>query len=164
MGAGAVIGGAPTWVYVLLAVLIALGIRRLRTREVPLVVALLPSAAFLIWSLIAARAFAVAAGSEVAAITWVVGVGVGAASAYLLAEPRGMLLPNGRVRQPGTPVPLVLYLTVFVVRFACGAWGAIRPEQALLAATIGVGVGAAMTGRLVAGVFRWRRGDVGAYA
>ena len=154
---GAVIGGAPTWVYVLLAVLVALGIRRLRTREVPVVVALLPSAAFLIWSLFGARAFAAAAGAEVAVITWATGAAIGAASAFALSEPRGMVLPDGRVRQPGTPVPLILYVTVFVVRFACGAWGAIRPEHAVFATTIGVGVGAAMTGRLVAGVFRWRR-------
>lgn len=159
MGAGAIAGGAPTWVYVLLAALVALGIRRLRTREVPVVVALIPSAAFLIWSLLGARTFAHGVGIEIAGLAWVGGVAIGAASAVVAPEPRATLLPGGRVRQPGSWLPLVLYLTVFVVRFACGAWAAIRPEQAVTATAIGVAVGAAMTGRLVAGVLRWQRAD-----
>ena len=62
--------GAPTWVYVLLAALVLLGTRRLKTRETPLVVALIPSAAFLIWSLVGASAFAGHAEVELAVSAW----------------------------------------------------------------------------------------------
>jgi len=160
MGAGAIAGGAPAWVYGLLAALVVLGGRRLRTRDVPVVVALIPGAAFLIWSLVGARAFALFTGGEIAALAWAGGVAIGVASAVAAPDPRATLLPGGRVRQPGSVLPLLLYLAVFVVRFACGAWAAIRPEQAVTATAIGVAVGAGVTGRLVAGVLRWRRAEI----
>ncbi len=50
--AGAVLGGAPAWVYLLLVVLIALGIRRLKVREVPIIVALISVFAFCVWSVV----------------------------------------------------------------------------------------------------------------
>lgn len=148
--------GAPSWVYILLAALLLLGIRRLKTRDVPVAVALIPSAAFLLWSLIGANAFAGRAGVALAAAAWIIGAAVGAASAVALPEPRGQRLPDGHVRQPGSWLPLVLYLGVFVVRFACGAWAAIHPAQANTATAIGIAVGAAVTLRLLVGVTRWR--------
>lgn len=156
MRAGQIPAGAPVWVYALLVVLVVLGVRRLRTRETPVAVALLPSAAFLIWSLVGAAALAARAGAPLAAGAWLAGAGVGATSALLLPDPRGQRLAGGRVRQPGTWLPLALYLGVFVVRFACGAWAAIHPDQAIAATAIGTAVGAAVTARLVVGVVRWR--------
>lgn len=148
--------GAPSWVYILLAVLLLLGIRRLKTRDVPVLVALIPSAAFLIWSLIGANAFASRVGFAIAVTTWLVGAGIGAVSAITLPDPRGLRLPDARVRQPGSWLPLILYISVFVIRFACGAWAAIHPAQADAATAIGIAVGAAVTLRLLVGVTRWR--------
>ncbi|HEX8578351.1 MAG TPA: DUF6622 family protein [Allosphingosinicella sp.] len=148
--------GAPGWVYILLAALVALGIRRLKTRETPLLVALIPSAAFLIWSVVGASAFAAHTGVALAVAAWVAGALCGGASGVFLPEPRGERLANGRVRQPGSWLPLILYICVFLVRYACGAWGAIVPAQANMATAIGIAVGAAMTARLVIGVIRWR--------
>ena len=149
--------GAPTWVYLLLAGLVALGVRRLRTREVPVVVALIPSAAFLIWSGLGLIGYAARFGVAPALIAGAVGLGIGVASAWALPEPRAALLPGGRVRQPGSPLPLILYLGVFAIRFACGAWAAIEPARAGLATGLGIVAGLAVTARLVAGVVRWRR-------
>jgi hypothetical protein len=148
--------GAPTWVYVLLAALVALGVRRLKTRETPLLVALIPSAAFLIWSLVGASAFAGQVGAAFAATAWLTGAAFGGASGVLLPDARGERLANGRLRQPGSRLPLILYLAVFLVRYACGAWGALVPAHSHTAAAIGIAVGAAMTARLVVGVTRWR--------
>jgi hypothetical protein len=148
--------GAPAWVYLLLVALVILGIRRLKTRETPLIVALIPSGAFLIWSLVGASAFAGRVGLASAAGVWLAGAACGAVSGLVLPEPRGERLENGRVRQPGSWLPLLLYLGVFVIRFACGAWAAIVPERADMAAAIGIGVSAALTARLVVGVTRWR--------
>ena len=156
MHASDIATGAPTWAYVLLAALVVLGVRRLTTRTVPIAVALIPSIAFLVWSVFGAMAFAGSAGVVPAALAWLVGAGVGAVSGVLLPEPRGQRLSGARVCQPGSPLPLILYLGVFVVRFACGAWAAIQPPQALLAITIGIAVGAAMTARLLVGIARWR--------
>ena len=148
--------GAPLWVYALLVALIVLGLRRVRTREVPITVALIPAVAFLIWSLFGAWSFANVAGVGVALLTWLAGAAVGATTGVLLPEPRGQRLHDGRVRLPGTWMPLALYLGVFVVRFGCGAWAAIVPQQATLATAIGVAVSAAMTARLITSFVRWR--------
>ena len=156
MPANHIATGAPVWVYVLLVGLVILGVRRLRTRELPLVVALIPSAAFLIWSILGAAAFASHAGVALAAAAWLGGALVGAVSGILLPEPRGERLPGGRVRQPGSWLPLAQYLGVFVVRFACGAWAAIVPAQANTATAIGIAVSAVVTARLLVGVARWR--------
>lgn len=156
MHAGDIARGAPTWVYILLAALIVLGVRRLRTREVPVVVALIPSAAFLIWSLTGVAAFAERAGFGLAAIAWLTGVAVGATSGVTLPDARAQRLPGGRVRQFGSAVPLALYLGVFVIRFACGAWAGIVPDQANLATAIGIAAGAAVMARLIVSVLRWK--------
>jgi hypothetical protein len=148
--------GAPPWVYALLAALLILGARRLKTRETPLMVALIPSAAFLIWSLAGAIAFAGHAGAAWAAGAWLGGAAIGAASGAILPEPRGERLANGRIRQAGSWLPMVLYLGVFAIRFACGAWAAIAPLQAETATAIGIAAGAAVTARLLVGVSRWR--------
>ncbi|KQN19491.1 hypothetical protein ASE86_13600 [Sphingomonas sp. Leaf33] len=155
MHASSIVTGAPPWVYALLVGLVILGVRRLRTREVPVAVALLPSIAFLIWSLVGVAMFARYAGIVPAGGAWLLGAAIGAASAVLLPEPAGERLAGGRVRLPGSAVPLVLYLGVFVVRFACGAWAAIAPASADLATGIGIAVGAAVMARLIVGITRW---------
>ena len=151
-----IVTGAPAWVYVLLVVLILLGARRLRTREMPVIVAMIAPAAFLAWSIAGVIVFAAQAGAGIAVGAWFAGAAVGALTAVLLPEPRGQRLRGGTVCFSGSWVPLILYVGVFVVRFACGAWAAIKPEQAVIATTIGVAVSAAMTTRLVVGVTRWR--------
>jgi hypothetical protein len=155
MQAGSILGGAPIWVYVLLAGLIALGIRRLKPREVPLVVALIPVTAFFLWSVIGALSFAQSAGAVFAAIAWVSGIGTGAISAFVLPEARAKRIAGGRILLPGSWMPLCLYMTVFIARFACGAWAAIVPAQALVATAIGIAIGAALTGRLAMWVLNW---------
>jgi hypothetical protein len=154
---GAIAGGAPAWVYVLLIVLIALGVRRLKMREVPLFVALIPVAAFFLWSLIGAASFAVRAGAGIAMLAWVGGAVLGVASAFVLPDPAATRIPGNRIRLPASWVPLALYLSVFVVRFACGAWAAIVPAAATAASALGLAVSAAVTMRLATGALSWRQ-------
>ena len=151
-----ILSGAPIWVYFLLAGLIALGVRRLRTRTVPIVVALIAPAAFLIWSLTGAFAFGGDNGMVVALAIWAAGAAIGAVSGYLLPEPQGERLPGKRVTLPGSWMPLFTYLTVFVLRFICGAWAAMVPAQAFQAGALAIGISAMMTARLVVAVLRWR--------
>ena len=157
MTIGDILGGAPPWAYALLLVLIALGVRRLTTREVPVVVAMIPVIAFAAWSLVGVTSAARQPGYQMAIAGWTGGIVVGIASALVLPEARGVRLPGKRVRLPGSPSSLVLYLAVFVGRFACGAWAATEPSQAAVANAIGAAIGAAMTARLVASVVQWRR-------
>ena len=154
--AGMIVQGAPGWVWVLLMALVALGVRRLRTRETPQAVAMIAPVAFLVWSIVGAIGFAGAAPPIFAATALIGGAAIGAASGVLLPDRHATRLPGGRVRQPGSPVPLILYVSVFVVRFACGAWAVIEPDQATMATAIGVAVSSATSARLIVGVLRWR--------
>lgn len=156
MHAAEIARGAPTWVYVLLIALIILGVRRLKARETPVLVALIPSTAFLVWSIVGATMFAGRAGIIASASAWLAGGIIGGISGIFLPEPRGEYLPGRRVRQAGSWLPLVLYLGVFSVRFACGAWAAMVPSQANTATAIGIAAGAAVMMRLLIGVARWR--------
>ena len=155
MHPGQIATGAPPWVWVLLAGLVLLGIRRLRTREMPAVLAVLPAIAFLGWNLWNAYAYTRVAGAAFMLAVVAAGAAIGAASAVALPEPRGQRLPGNRVRLPGTALPLLLYLTVFAARFGCGAWAAIVPGAAARAAGLALAVGAAATARLIVGVARW---------
>ncbi|WP_294302581.1 DUF6622 family protein [uncultured Sphingomonas sp.] len=155
MHASNIATGAPAWVYALLVGLVVLGVRRLRTRDVPVAVAVIPSIAFLVWSLFGVAAFAQHVGLISAVAAWIAGAVIGGASGQVLPDPRGQQLAGGRVRQPGSPVPLILYLGVFAAKFACGAWAAIVPASANTATTIGIAIGAAMTARLIVGILRW---------
>lgn len=87
------------------------------------------------------------------------GASLGVVTTLFLAEPRGERRRHGRVLLPATWLPLILYLAVFVARFACGAWAAIRPDQALVATAVATAISAAMTARLIAAVARWRYSD-----
>jgi hypothetical protein len=153
--AGAILGGAPAWVYVLLFVLIALGIRRLKVREVPIIVALIPVFAFSAWSVVAVARLVTNNGSYAAVAAWLGGLLFGVISALVLPEARATRTAGGRVCQPASWSPLVLYLTVFVGRFACGAWAAIEPDEAVTANAIGTAIGAATTARLIMSVMQW---------
>lgn len=153
--AGAILGGAPAWVYILLVVLIALGLRRLKVREVPIIVALIPVFAFSAWSVVGLASLVTRNGAFPTVPAWLGGVLLGVISALMLPEARAIRIPGGRVRQPASLSPLILYLTVFVGRFACGAWAAIKPDEAVMANAVGTAVGAAMTARLIMSVVQW---------
>lgn len=151
-----ILGGAPAWVYVLLVMLITLGIRRLKVREVPIIVALIPVFAFSAWSVVGVTMLVTKHGPYPAVAAWIVGLLIGVISALILPEARAARMTGGRIRQPASWSPLILYLTVFVGRFACGAWAAIKPDQAFSADAVGTAIGAAMTARLITSVFQWR--------
>ena len=153
--AGAVLGGAPAWVYVLLVLLIALGIRRLKVREVPIIVALIPVFAFSAWSLVGVATLVMNNGAYPALAAWIGGLLFGVIGAVILPEARATRTAGGRVCQPASWSPLILYLTVFVGRFACEAWAAIEPDQAVTADAVGTAIGAAMTARLITSVLQW---------
>ena len=153
--AGAILGGAPTWVYILLVVLIALGIRRLKVREVPIIVGLMPVFAFSVWSVVGLVRLMMNNDSYPAVAAWLGGLLLGVISALVLPEARATRIVGGRVCQPASWSPLILYLTVFVGRFACAAWAAIKPDDAVTANAIGTAIGAAMTARLIMSVIQW---------
>lgn len=153
--AGAILAGAPAWVYALLAVLIVLGFRRLKVREVPIIIALIPPFAFSVWSVFGLTGLVLNNGVYPAVAAWLGGFLFGVISALMLPEARATRTVGGRVRQPASWSPLILYITVFLGRFACGAWAAIEPAAAVTANAVGTAISAAMTARLIMSVVQW---------
>ena len=155
MRASDIATGAPGWVWLLLIVLIVLGIRRLRTREVPAAVALLPLVGFGSWSLVSLWPFA-AAGLAVALGSWLGGALLGTLSALAVPEPRGERLPHRRIRLPG-PACRSSSISACSPSASSAVLGRPSTRRKRTAATaIGVGVGAAMFARLAIAVARWR--------
>jgi hypothetical protein len=117
----------PTWVFVLLAALVGLGLSQRRDRLVsPLLAALLP-VVMLAFSLQGLRsAFGSAPGATLA---WAAGAGLALAVNAAAGLPRGATWsPSARrVLVPGSSVPLLLLLGIFLVRYALGAASARAP-------------------------------------
>lgn len=136
---------APVWVWPLLAGLVALGLSQRRARwltlrratVVPLVMAGLS------W-LGVVSAFGM---QPAALLAWATGMAVGAVAADAGGMWPGVVwsAAERRLRVPGSWVPLVLILAIFVTKFAVGAALAIQP--ALQAAPMfGLAVGCAYGG------------------
>lgn len=137
----------PVWAFVVLAVLIALGVRRLTERRVGRFVALLPTLAFGIWSLSSLPHLAAMAGWVATSAIWIGGVALGAASLRLLSEPPATALPDGNVLLPATVIPLILYLIVFAAKFGLAFGAAIDAKFAAAYIGAALAVSALMAGR-----------------
>jgi len=143
---------APSWVWGLLAALLALGLAQTQPRRISLRrVALLP-AAMLAWSL-----WGVVSGfdSALALGAWTLGV-LGAASATTgLGTPCEARWQAGerRFELPGSWVPLALIAALFCVKFAVGASLAQHP---LLRADAVFAAGASLAFGAFGGVFAGR--------
>ena len=154
----------PPWVLLVLALLVFLGVQALRPRTVALARVFITPAVFIGWGLVSLAAAAKTAPAVLpaAAIAAVLGVGLALLSVRLdalRAEP-------GRVTLPGSALPLVRNLAIFVAKFVIAVALAVRPDrrEALLladAAVSGAALGyfAGWTLRLVAAYRRALRRD-----
>lgn len=138
----------PPWVWGLLAMLLALGAAQARTRDLaprrlatpPLVLAVLALAGVV--STFRADGLALAA----ALATW-----ASAGAAVLFAGERGWREPQaawqadtGRLRVPGSMLPLVLIVGLFLIKYAVGVTLALQPGMARqigFAAAVGAAYG-----------------------
>lgn len=132
----------PAWVFVLLALLLALGLTQTREREVSPQRPFLIAAAMLGYSLWGVWSMFGVAWAPL--ICWAAGVGLVSAFAQTGLFSRGVHSVPGRgtVRLPGSWIPLGLILCIFSVKFflgvAAGTGHAVPPAsfQAALAALI----------------------------
>lgn len=126
-----VVTHTPLWVWGLLAGLVALGLRQSRDQVLtPRRVLLLP-AALGGWAFFSAtQAF----GWHLATVAaWLVGLGLGyALNRWLMLPRRVQALADGRFAIAGSWAPLVLFLTIFMLRYAVSASLAVVPDLATL--------------------------------
>lgn len=118
--------GAPVWVWPLLVALIALGVSRMRDREMPAWRLLLLPAILIGISMITALVGGLNAASLVAMAT---GLGLGAIAGW--ATMRNVVvvrLAGNRIRVKGEAVSLIAILGIFASRFAAGTLAAAAPH------------------------------------
>jgi len=127
-----ILSGIPLWVYAVLAYGIFMGIRAMAVRTVSLKMLLLLPLVFLGLSLSSLVPLAV--GAPLVAVVWLLCVALGAVLGwfYLTADPLSVERDKGRLVVPGTWVVLVLFLTIFAVKFVFGYQSAVHPEVAAL--------------------------------
>ena len=147
-----ILSHTPIWVWVLLAGLIALGLKQSRDRVIkrtPLVV--LPMALGL--SSLAGATSAFGARPAVL-LLWVFGATVGIWAYTILKLPlRAQALPNGRFAIGGSWLPMAMLLGVFTLRYVVSAALAVDPA---LARTAGFAAIAGGLYGLMAGLFAGR--------
>lgn len=140
----------PPYVWAILAFLMFLGIRRLKPRRIPLRIAAAAPIGFFAWSLATVVSLASRGDPLPVLATAILALIVGAASARIRNVPRPEPLPGGVFAFAGTAVPLIVYMAVFVAKYALQVWGAIVPASAGIAALIGLALTTAITGRTAA--------------
>ncbi len=123
----AIIQHTPLWVFALLAALVVLGVQALRPREVTIWRLLVVPAAFIAWGI--ASPTAKAATSPFLGVDWVVMAAIGVAIAAWTTRLDGVRIDYamGRVRVPGSAVPLVRNLSIFLVKYGLTAATAVAP-------------------------------------
>ena len=144
---GLVLGETPWWAFAVLALLVFLGVRRLKSRVRSLGLALVAPVAFLIWGLSNVAAYSQAHSPLIGGSTLVVLFAVGWASARLFSSETAERTGDGRFLFQGTPEPLITYMTVFVIRFGLEVWMGFEPAAAALAGGLAIGVTAFVAGR-----------------
>lgn len=135
------ISHTPIWVWPLLALLIFIGVLALKPRAISLPRLLILPAVFLVLSVLSAL------GSPLPRLEalgiWLAGMVLGALLGRLAAPRQGVVIdrPRRRVSVPGSVVPLLLILVIFIGRYAFGyAFGRypeLRQNELLLVIAAG---------------------------
>ncbi|CAJ0787015.1 hypothetical protein LMG19083_01517 [Ralstonia psammae] len=121
-----IVSHTPTWVFVVFAVLIAIGVRQMQPRIVSrrrLIVLPLVVAAYSLYGVSTASH-----GSPLALTMWMVAVLVAFLLTYM-SPPNGAVSETAStVRVPGSWVPMVVIVGLFTARYAYNVMLAIHPE------------------------------------
>jgi hypothetical protein len=108
----------PVWVFVVLVVLIALGLRQARTRQVP--PAVLNATAVALLGLSLAGVGGAFGWHALPLLCWAAGYGLTLAAGPRRLGPHGLAMAGARVTIPGSWLPLALMLGIFAVKFLLG--------------------------------------------
>lgn len=155
-----VLQGTPSWVWAVLALVTWRGIDRMRTRDRALARLTILPTLFLLWGL---GALWQHAADATAVMTWLAMASVGAMSGWRAGA--RLEFHHGKVRQPGSMLPLLFLLAVFALKYGMGVWAAVDPAHALIAQRIGLAVSGACGGYFVSQWLRlWQRRVQGAAA
>lgn len=144
---GLVLSETPWWAFAVLALLIVLGVRRLKSRVRSLGTAFVVPAAFFLWSLVNVAAYSQAHSPLVASLTLFGLAATGWASTRLYSSETAELQGDGRFLFRGTPEPLITYMAIFAIRFGLEVWEGFVPAASATAGGLAIGLSALMAGR-----------------
>jgi len=150
-----IVAHTPIWAFGLLAALALLGLMATRPRDVrPWRVAMTP-AVFIVWGL--ASLAGKANFSALLAGEWLALAALGASLALATARLRGARLDvaTGKVRLPGSVLPLIRNLVIFAVKYALAAAAAMAPAAAPHLAYWDVAVSGLIAGYFVGWMLRF---------
>ncbi|QQQ01479.1 DUF6622 family protein [Lysobacter enzymogenes] len=118
----------PTWVFVLFAVLLALGLRRLRTGVQSLARVWAVPAIFIAWGLYGLVVHLGAAPTNL--LHWIAGAAVGGVLGLWSLDPAALAFDHQRrlVRQPGSALPLLRNLGIFGAHYLLQVFAATHPQ------------------------------------
>ena len=124
-----VLSHTPVWVWALLALLVALGLRQTRAQIVTRRRLVAVPVGLGIYSLVGLlQTFG---GHSSSLLPWVAGAVLGFGLNQLWQLPRQVqALPDGRFRLGGSVVPLVLFMAIFLMRYVLAVALNIEPELA----------------------------------
>ena len=122
-----IIQHTPLWVFALLALLVLLGVQALRPRDVPIWRVLLVPAAFIVWGVLSLKPKVAVA--PLLALDWLVTAAAGAALAWWTTKLEGVRVDYAanRVHVPGSVVPLVRNVSIFLAKYCLAAAMAVAP-------------------------------------
>ncbi|HEY1722674.1 MAG TPA: DUF6622 family protein [Magnetospirillaceae bacterium] len=130
----------PTWVFVVFALLVMMGVQSMRPRRVRLVRLLITPAIFIVWgivSLTSKHAF-----STMLLTDWLVTAAVGIAIAGALVRFHALRADRQRliVQVPGSRLPLIRNVTIFAAKYALAVAAVVATSAADQVAFLDVAV------------------------
>jgi hypothetical protein len=143
----------PSWVFILFAALLVLGLSQARAREVSRARATVLPLAMVLLSLLGV--LSTFTQSSLALAAWIAGLGLclSLLGGRLAIRGASWLAETDRFRVPGSWVPLILILGLFLIKYVSGVALALHPS---LAASLRVALPLSLLYGAVAGLF-WGR-------
>lgn len=121
-----ILRGTPSWVFLLAALLVWLGVRSLRPRVTSAGRVLMTPSVFIVWGV----ASFMTGASSTRAVVWIVAAGAGLGLAILTVRLRGLLVDRAHrlVLMPGSALPLARNLVVFSAKYALAVGAVLQPD------------------------------------
>lgn len=150
---GIVLRNTPLWAYAVLALLIVLGVRRLKRRTTTLLGLTLAPTVFFLWSLLSLLDFAATIGLATALMIWVAGLTIGWMSLGWSVPSRAIWQDSRLIVREGGIGPLAVYLSLFSFHYALEIWVGFNPDRIVIASALALAASSLVSGRTL--------GDIG---
>jgi hypothetical protein len=140
----------PVYVWLVLALLLCLGVRRLKPRRTHLALAALAPLGFLMWSVLGAGLLFFGGNKGAAVVAWGVAFLIGALSGPFRTVPRPTHVHGWVFEYAPTVLPLTFYMLLWATRYGLGIWAGFEPVMADTLGLVGLTLSALTAGRTAA--------------